>query len=595
MLNPNHRTLVTAALTPPPGTGFDGAVLLSYSLDPGFLLSLPLHLALRGGSEAAPLQDGVAVMESVRRFSSSILVFAQQGRLQVPQPPSPLFGLVEGMVHEVKAPLGGAFHAKLWLLRFRGEEQTVMRLVLPTRNLTFDRSWDLSLTLEGIVGTKPHSQNRPVADLLAQLPRLSSRSLDPRRQELLDGLREDLRRVAWNMPWGFDQLEFRVLGLKRGGWAPASSYQLAVLSPFCTKEALAALAATTRQARVLITRPETLESLGIGGAAPFGSRMILHEAAETEDGEEPERRDTLGLHAKVYVAQGRWDTQVTMGSANATTAALVAGVNVEILAELTGKKSKVGGVDQLLGPDGLAAVLIPAPESAAQPEEPDARHQAEAALETLRGRLADVPLRACCQREDDGGPWRLVVRGDLQVGRHDVVLRVWPITLPSQHAEEVRGLDSELVLGPLSAASLTGLLAFELTHPATGAQLRFVRLLVLENLPEERDAAILETVIRNRDGFVRYLLFLLGDAGDGQSTWAPSRGAGGAAWLSGTLASSGLLEELVRALGRQPERLREVARVVDVMRKNPEADRLLPPQFLETWSAFEEVLEARRG
>jgi hypothetical protein len=267
---------------------------------------------------------------------------------------------------------------------------------------------------------------------------------------------------------------------------------------------------------------------------------------------------------------------------------------VEILAELTGKKSKVGGVDQLLGPEGLAPVLIPASESTVQTEEPDARQQAQATLESLRAQVAATALRACCERDVESGGWRLRLQGALGLERSDVGLRIWPITLPDTHAVVVSGPVEELMLGPLAAASLTGLLAFELTHPATGAQLRFVRLLALENLPEERDAAILETVIRNRDGFVRYLLFLLGDAGDGQSAWAPVRGAGGT-WLDGALASLGLLEELVRALGRHPERLREVARVVEVMKKNPEADRLLPPQFLETWSAFEEVLEVRRG
>lgn len=592
MLSPNQRSLATAALTPPPGTAFAGAVLLTYSLDPAVLLTVPLHLALLGGSGDHALRDGVAVLEAVRRLSGNIAVFTQQGRIQVPQPPTPLYGLLESMVHEVNAPLGGAFHAKLWLMRFRGPERTHMRLVLPTRNLTMDRSWDLALTLDGVVESRPHSRNKPLADLLTRLPEFASTPLSPERLRHVEEMREDLRRVSWELPWGYTELEFRVLGLKRGGWKPTPSFRLAVLSPFCSDGALAMLSGTTREAVALISRPETLEALGCDAVRSFGQRLILHEAAESEDGEDVAGRDTLGLHAKLYVAQSRWDTQLTVGSANATSAALLAGINVEILAELTGRTSRVGGVDALLAADGLQEVLTPAEDTSGLPAPASEQQLALHALEQSRRQLAACDLWLRCEADGASGSWHLELL-DLPDGlAQGQRLRIWPITVTQEHAVEP-GLDSTLplALGSFAASSLTGLIAFELSHEEPPCRLRFVLNLPLEGLPAERDSAILQTVVRNREGFVRYLLLLLGGDDSGLApAWAAGAGVGGA-WRKGGESGLPLLEELVRAYSRNPGKLKEVAQVIHLLRAGAGQECVLPEGFLETWQAFEQALE----
>jgi len=90
----------------------------------------------------------------------------------------------------------------------------------------------------------------------------------------------------------------------------------------------------------------------------------LDDAAETEDGEEDDAIEqplATGLHAKVYLFETRYYsdyTHVVMGSANATNAALNASKNIEILVGLVGRKNKVGGIDELLGADGLGEYLV---------------------------------------------------------------------------------------------------------------------------------------------------------------------------------------------------------------------------------------------
>ena len=90
---------------------------------------------------------------------------------------------------------------------------------------------------------------------------------------------------------------------------------------------------------------------------------MLHEAAETEDGEEADGDSVaeVGLHAKAYVYRQGPRTHVVLGSANATDAALLRGDNVELLAELSGPARKVGKPEDLLQPEkqgGLGSLLV---------------------------------------------------------------------------------------------------------------------------------------------------------------------------------------------------------------------------------------------
>ena len=115
---------------------------------------------------------------------------------------------------------------------------------------------------------------------------------------------------------------------------------------------------------------------------------VLHEGAETDDGDDTLAADRLtrGLHAKAYIVENGWDTTLYLGSANATNASLVAGTNVEILAELTGKRSRVGGIDSFLGDDGLREYLTEF-EPPAEAPPLSAEEQAEKIVDAVRSEL----------------------------------------------------------------------------------------------------------------------------------------------------------------------------------------------------------------
>ena len=67
---------------------------------------------------------------------------------------NPLFQYLEEIVLGVTPPHPeGIFHPKIWMLRYKEQDgkNVIYRFLCLSRNITFDKSWDTILTLEGEV------------------------------------------------------------------------------------------------------------------------------------------------------------------------------------------------------------------------------------------------------------------------------------------------------------------------------------------------------------------------------------------------------------------------------------------------------------
>lgn len=105
-----------------------------------------------------------------------------------------------------------------------------------------DRSWDLSLSLDGTVGRGRRPANRPLVDLVRRLPSLSAAPLPVHVESLVEDLADDLQRTDWSLPVPFEAVAFAVNGLRRRVWSPSACSRMAIISPFCDADALKMLA-----------------------------------------------------------------------------------------------------------------------------------------------------------------------------------------------------------------------------------------------------------------------------------------------------------------------------------------------------------------
>ena len=600
MLEPGIRSLYTQALTPPPGMALDAGLATTYSLDLTTLLTIPVSLAFGSGSDVEEiLKDGLSVHEAVKRTANKLVVFCQKGQIHVPSSTHPLFSLLEKVVVEAKADGGGVFHPKIWVFRFcsrKNPNQTHMRLMVLSRNLTFDRSWDLSLVLEGEPAKREIPANRPLAQLIRKLPKLAAAGIPVRHRKIAEDLAEAVLRTKWIPPANFDEVRFHTTGLESKSWKPPNSDRMVVISPFLTDKALIHLAKSTTKQVGLLSRPEALESLNEASRGLFSEYWIINDEAEIEDGEDTTGTPNClnGLHAKAYLCEVGDNMHIFMGSANATTPALLKGRNVEILAELIGSRRSTGGINTLFHDDGLKKLLDDHyfGEDAIEVDQ-DAK-QAERDLEKARQSLIDAKIKLLVSGEGDRWEPRLIIEGISKLEGVET-LKVWLVTKNEGSAVSLSLTKTKLSvdLAESTLASLTGFVAFHLVANRKLAQTRFVLNVPVEGLPAERDAAVTTSIVRGGDKFLRYILLLLSEMEDINldsgliARLSKSRsGRGGSAGAS--LDELPLLEELTRAFCRDPERITSIERLLSDLEKTDEGRDTIPTRFKQVWQAFKD-------
>ncbi len=593
MINPNDRSVLTDALTPPAGFEFDAGFISTYSLDLVTLLGLPLHLAwMASAAQGEGPPEPLAVIESMRRVAGRLTVFCQKARIHAPRIASPLLGLVEPMVREVVPPHGGVFHPKVWLLKFRRPDSNEAKLILmvSSRNLTEDASWDVCLRLEGRQGKKSVRGNSDIARLIRHAVDRTTKALPSARREELHALADAAACAEWDVPAKFDSVQFHLLGAgaKRKSWLPAPPQgtwdSLGVVSPFVERDALTRLAEASRKPLFVVSRQESLQKIA---ALPdgFNYKTLDAQAGVDDEADDDPDRDR-GLHAKIFVAKRGWNTHLFVGSANATNAALVAGINTEFMAELVGSANaskKAGLPEALIMEDGLGPLLRDFERTETAATEEDA---AEQLLERTRDALAASRLRLDCVRDESEWAMNLSGTSDLQIG--NVEIAAWPVTVGKERALSITSPGAGIAFRGLLAHEITSLMAFRLR--CQGAELSFTLDLELDGAPPDRDLEILRAAVKNRDNFIRYLQLLLGDwqsFGDGGGKRRKGNGAGASA--DDTVP---LFELMVRSLAHDPARLGNIAQVVERLRQEgSDGETVIPPEFMAIWANFESVLK----
>lgn len=599
-LDPQNRALYGDILRPPPGYGFDCAVATTYTLDFETALVIPATLAFHAAeSRQETLDSPLALLEGLERLAGRIAIYCEAGRIQgAPRGINRLTALLEDTITEVVAPGGGAFHPKLWLLRFVNAASTArLRLALLSRNITRDASWDLSLSLDGEIGPDPDPANAPLSGLIAALPGLAAGRATPRAAVALTaGLAAEVARARWVLPPGFASVGFAVNGLGGTVWQPRIGRNLGIVSPFVGDKALTRLTRGLEPDAVrLLSRDDELARLAETTRARFGRIDILDDLAESGDGEG--REDELdtggasGLHAKAFVTE-RWSTtEITIGSGNATSPALLDGRNVEVFATLSGPTSRLGSMDDQFAPDRLGRFLRP---FTPHPPLASAATEAESRIEAGVRALAASGLRLRCRRSGEG--LRLTLEADAPVASDDLDVEVWPLVPGPQHATGASRLGSTpVVLGTLALRDVTRWLGFRLRDRETGVEKLVSLGAELLGLPEGRAAEILRSIVANREAFLRYLRLLLADLSDPMSALLARGGTD--AWLDGSgIDEAPILEDMVRALSGDARQLRDIERLV--ARLGPGGPgtgaSVIPDDFLALWAVFREALPRER-
>lgn len=617
MLAPDQRALLLDGLRPPSGYRLDHAVGTTFTLDLETALTVPLAFA---GFDLSNAKDPVAVLEAIRSTADRVDVFCQAGAIKAGHWPSDLVVLLEGVIHDVVLQRHHLFHPKVWILRYapqdEGDDVDVYRVLVLSRNLTGDRSWDVILRLDGEHDRKINQGNAGLHRFVQALPGLAKYDLPKTRFEAIERLADEVRKVHWELPAGVAGVEFWPFGIP-GMRQPATrelfaGYRHLLVAPFISEDGLESILTDATGEVQLVARQEQLDRLPAGTLDDVDV-YVIDAAAGLDDPDAVEDEDSTGgtagrdldasgpgvdddasqpsseaqalfgaLHAKFYVVESNRRARVFVGSANMTHQAFNG--NVEMLCELVGGATKIG-IDTFLGDSkGLASILVPyaSPDSPVTDEEEDLCYR----LDQVLTEIASIQFAMTVQ--PDGQLWSAVVRSGVPL-KFDgsVSLSIGPFNRHEQTAV-VSGARAEVPITAREGADLTPF--FRVTASTLWNEKTLERSAVLRaemiGGPEDRVGEVIVRQIDTPEKFLRLLLLILG-LGDGAWPAAATAGAdssGGGVWTTG---GGGLFELLVRALARQPDSLDDLASIVERLRSHGKAAEILPPDWDLVWAAVE--------
>ena len=596
MLQPTNRLTLIDATRPPAGFRFESAMAVTFTLNLRALLAAPAALAIEATTAHAS-DDGahepIELLHALRSHANKLTVFTQAGEIALP-PPGRVFAFLERAVVPVTAPRGGIVHPKVWVLRYEAvgappdsqSPERRLRVLIASRNLTFDASWDIVVRLDE-ASEATGASLAPIGDMFEGLRASSVGMVSTDHTDRVRSLSAALQTARFKLPDGVDDLHIHVLGLNdTPSPLPDATQRSMIISPFVSDNFFTSV----HPARVdeLVSRPESLDLLRPDVLGQVDTLYAFDDGSVPDLMTDEDRlsphdpgRPLVGLHAKVFAFEDEGRARLFLGSANATGAAFHN--NVEILVELAGSTA-VLGIDRLCdGTDdepGLRVLFNDYRPS------PNGGSDDTSLLDHARRTIAKLSFTGIV--EESGSGWAVTYRSrEPMPVVEGTKIHCWPLASAGNRRRVAVGEPLEIRF-ETSLEAISGFLAFELAHQE-GTLTGFVVPVALTGVPEHRERALLRALVGNAQRFFRYLMALLDEESDQTNLLdAVERVSRDAATDGHGPASLPVLEKLLRTMRRDPAKLAGLHPLVSDL----DADGALPEGFAELWAMIYDVADA---
>lgn len=611
MLNPNNDRLDYGQILAPPENAYlDFAVGTTYSLDLDALVGASLALGLSEETDSVLMNNPVCLLEALRSTGDKVALFCEGGQIAMPGKVTPLYILLEKMVFSVKtAKHKGiaafpSFHPKFWLIRYKKTDgEYVYRVIILSRNLTFDRSWDITYFMDGHITRKATrkaaQQNEPVCDFLRYL--LTQLPSDENGKEKAKGIRsliKDLSMVLFEpAEKEFEDFEFIPNGVKRsyGGTYCFDETQLfnetfheiLIMSPFLSGGIIRNfndrnIKSPIQDARyMLITREMSLARLKPEDVSNFDiytmrDNVIDGETAISDENEKAQKQD---IHAKVYMIRKYSTSNLYLGSLNASHNAVYG--NVEFMIRLTAK-------NRYLNMDKLRNALFCGEEG--NPDDPFQKVKLENAIINEEDDKTDA-LNAIVKDINRSNPYAVASKESedyysVEVHFDECDIKDYKVSLRPLLSNKTADF-SEMIL--FDNLTVTQLSEFYMVSVSDGERtVERVLIIQTKGLPMDREKAVVSSVVSNRDCFYRYIAFLLGDDSILSALESSVLGKEIAAKQNRPAYNlPALYEKMLQTAATAPEKFKGIEYLI----KTISEDGIIPDDFKKLYETFKKAVK----
>ena len=472
-----------------------------------------------------------------------------------------------------------------------------------SRNLTFDRSWDVSISIEGHVTSELQTQNNSMIEMLDYFEEQSTCSIE-------QIYKNDLSKVKFKLDPRIKSWSFYPIGISESHTNPLINRYyhpeiLIMISPFVDDESIKSIAEKATEEVWLFSRKVELHKIEKGTfdcldqSYCIPDNIVNGELIDTmNDDLSNTHPEPLDLHAKLYISRKKETITWLLGSANLTQPAF--GRNIEALFELKTD-------DKEFGPESIFKELVSTEDENKLFEEykplkikqtdPDAN--IARLLRKLEYEIIKCQLKGeiIPDERDKYFSYRMVFDASKLRIEKDFKVYIQTINnnITSDYGKDLKSLEPNVIVldDQLKESQLSKYFIFTITYKN---EWKKSFLLMAEiSLPESRHGKILAEIINSKEKFLQYLRLLLSNSGivdeidtnEADSKSKPSEDQHNSIFA---LYDFPLYEELLKAAAQNPEKLRRINELITKLTANDDTKDVVTPELLQLWSVFKEVI-----
>jgi len=597
MLNPQNNFLdYGAMLKPPVGFILSKALALTYSLDLDTLVSIPIALQF---SQSLDLNVGTSLLQllnAITKTKDVLKVVFQNGQLTVKNTDHFLHNLLRDTVIPYTPNPNTSFHPKTWIIRYKNLNNDIKyRLIVLSRNMTFDESWDVAFTIDGdLTKKKNHTKEiKPLIDLIVHIQ--SKTSLKG-----YDDFIEDLLYINWdkqNDKFPITDFNIEVSGIPLAKGFDifnigALTYQRSlIISPFLTASLLEKIIKASSSKPILVSRKGEIDcKLSQNQLNKFNAYILKDEQIFMNDAEEEGNQQSQinslqsDVHAKLYVMdENDGNTRIYLGSTNATYKGHNA--NVELMVRIYGKTKQMGVevINTNLLKSNSYFIHYDTKEPLSKSETIIA--EAEKALDQVKQQLIEATIKAT-YNTIELGKYDLVINTSSIIFSKDIQVTIRPIYL-IEDAEKIFAKEVKFYL--LEEQQLTPFIAIKIKHKKIidADQRNFVLKVDTKGMPVDLDKIIFRKIISDSVNFMRYLRFLLTEdycEGITELNSIAIRNLPGESGKYLFVDDQPIYEVLLKAYSSEFDKFDDIQMAIEKLKNNGENnDCIVLPAFYEMW------------
>ena len=565
----------------------DFAIGATYSLELDSLILSAISLDSYGEFDKNLINKPILLLNALRKTSNKIALFCESGQILFNDNRRKVYVLLEDIVFPVLTSKEfennhyASYHPKFWLIRYTKEDNIRYRIIVLSRNLTSNRSWDISFVMDGNISDNQTNKNDALIEFIKYSIDNSvnnKKSINHEKIEKMNEIIDELKHVDFNLDSDiFSDFEFIVNGVDDRSYQIQNQPlfqknwdRILIMTPFLSKDVISKFnkKINVNSNSILISQSDSFKKLTKEDCDNFNLYCLRDEIVngEREISEEDTDFYNQDIHAKIYVCEKNNCCELYLGSLNASCNALRG--NIELMVKLKSKNLTVEQISQNIfnngGDNPFEEYLIKNNEQDDDKTEDDNSNY-------IIKQIIRLNPKAKVTSSDD------LYNIEVEFGENpfkDKDIELCPLL--SNNSQK---FSEKMIFENLNKLLLSEFFIIRIN------EIERIIKIETEGMPNDRKNEVISNIIRNKDDFIEYISLLFGD--DYYSNFISPDEKSKDFSKQFYVQLSGLYEKMLQASIYDPDKFDDIKDIIESLSD----EKIVPDGFNELYNTFLEVID----